>query len=164
MPNESNTSPRRWDPWPVSIISLFVVAIIGFATFVAFCNRHPVDLVAPDYYDQEVRYQDQMDRVKRTRESAAGAAVSFEPAQKAIVIALPAEHCKTQLTGRIDLYRPSARNLDRQFPLAPGPDGLQRIDAADLQTGLWRVRVSWTANRQDYFLDQKVVLGPMETH
>lgn len=159
MPNESNTPPRRWDPWPVSIISFFVVAVIGCATFVAFCNRHPVDLVAPDYYDQEVRFQDQMDRVKRTRESATLASARFDAATKAIVIALPAEHCKSQVTGRVELYRPSARELDRQFPLAPGPDGIQRIDTADLRTGLWKVRVSWTVSGQEYFLDQKLVLG-----
>jgi hypothetical protein len=25
--------------------------------------------------------------------------------------------------------------------------------------GLWKVRVSWTVEKQDYYLDQKVVVG-----
>jgi hypothetical protein len=29
--------------------------------------------------------------------------------------------------------------------------------------GLWKVRVSWTVEHQDYFLDQKVVVGSKDS-
>jgi hypothetical protein len=37
-------------------------------------------------------------------------------------------------------------------------DGTQRLDAKRLRDGLWKVRVKWNANGQDYFLDQPVIV------
>ena len=45
----------RFNPWPVTIIVFFSVAICAAVGFVIFCTRQKVDLVAADYYDQEVR-------------------------------------------------------------------------------------------------------------
>ena len=63
------------------------------------------------------------------------------------------------MTGRIELYRPSAAGMDRAVKLEPDANGVQRLDATGLAPGLWKVRVSWTLENQDYFLDQKVVVG-----
>ena len=35
----------------------------------------------------------------------------------------------------------------------------QRLDASGLAPGLWRVRVSWTSEKQNYYLEQAVVVG-----
>jgi nitrogen fixation protein FixH len=149
---------RRWDPWPVSIIVFFSLAIIGCVSFVIFCTRHPVDLVASDYYDQEVRYQDRLESLNRTRGAQAGS-VSLDAARKAILVHLPREHVASGLSGQVELYRPSAQQLDKRFPLRPGTDGVQTIDAAGLPDGLWKVRVSWAAGGQSYQLEEKIVLG-----
>jgi hypothetical protein len=50
-------------------------------------------------------------------------------------------------------------NLDRQFKLEPNGEGIQMIDASTLEAGLWKVRISWTLNHQDYFVDQKIVIA-----
>jgi hypothetical protein len=49
--------------------------------------------------------------------------------------------------------------MDRTVKLEPDANGVQRLDAVGLAPGLWKVRVSWTVEHQDYFLDQKVVVG-----
>jgi hypothetical protein len=151
--------PRRWDPWPVSIIAFFIVAIIGCVTFVVFCTRHTADLVAADYYDQEVRYQGQMDRVQRTQQRGQLASVSYDAARKQIAIALPATRSRGAATGSVQLYRPSAASLDREFKFEAGPTGVQTIDAAGLEPGLWRVRISWTIDHMDYFIDEKLIIS-----
>jgi hypothetical protein len=58
----------------------------------------------------------------------------------------------------IEFYRPSSPALDRAFPLAPGADASQAVDVSKLATGLWVVRVKWSAGGQDYFLEQKITL------
>jgi hypothetical protein len=50
-------------------------------------------------------------------------------------------------------------NLDREIKLELDAKGVQAIDASSLLPGLWKVRVSWTADQKDYFTDQKVVIG-----
>jgi hypothetical protein len=154
------TVPHPWNPWPASIVAFFVVASIGCGTFVAYCNRHPADLVAADYYEQEVRYQKQMDRLQQTRQNARLASVSYDPSARSIRIALQPNHSGSKALGAIQLYRPSSMNLDQQIDLATDVSGVQQIDAGSLAPGLWKVRVSWSVDKQDYFVDQKVVVEP----
>ncbi len=154
-----NAHPARFNPWPISIIAFFALAIIGCGSFIAFCTRHPADLVAADYYEQEVRYQGQMERTQRAQAQARLTSISYDAASKLIRISLPPQHSQTNASGEIQLYRPSAVALDRRLKLEPDGQGRQTIDATTLAPGLWKVRISWKVAGQDYYLDQKVVIG-----
>jgi hypothetical protein len=144
----------RWNPWPLSIIAYFTVAILGCGTFVVYCNRHPADLVAADYYEQEMRYQGQIDRIQHAQERAQLASVTYDADRSQLRIALPPHQSRENATGQIQLYRPAAMDQDRHVRLEPDARGVQTIDTRDLRPGLWKARVSWTSDRQDYFLDQ----------
>ena len=149
--------PTRRSPWPSAIIGYFVCAALFLGYFVVTAVRHHDDLVAPDYYEREVQFQTQLDSMNRSRDIVPGAAITFEPATQAIVIALPREKAQNA-TGIVELYRPSDARLDRQLPLAIDADGIQRLDARPLQGGLWKVRVKWNAKGQEYYLDQPVIV------
>jgi nitrogen fixation protein FixH len=149
---------KKLNPWPVSIIAFFAVAFIGFGIFIAYCTRHPADLIAADYYEQEVRYQGQIDRIQRAQQRSQQASLRYDPANKLIRISLPPNPFSATATGIIQFYRPSATDQDRQFNLQPDATGIQSIDASRMLPGLWKVRVTWTAGGQEYFLDEKVVI------
>ena len=156
MPNEKK-SPLNL--WPVTIIAFFSVAICAAVSVVIFCTRQKVDLVAADYYDQEVRYQDQLDRINHASSLQAPAKVEYSIATRRIKVSLPAEHLNPSLKGWIQLYRPAASRLDQKLALDVDVAGAQIIDAANLNAGLWHVRVSWKQNGTDYYFDQKLVIG-----
>ena len=143
--------------WPASIVGFFVLAIIFLVTFVAWAMRQREDLVSADYYEREVRYQEQLDSMNHSQATATQVAVTFDPGQQVIVITLP-ENKRRDATGKIHLYRPSDARRDRELPLALNADGVQRLDAKQLDNGLWKVRVKWNANGQQYFLDQPVIV------
>ncbi|MBP9901541.1 MAG: FixH family protein [Verrucomicrobia subdivision 3 bacterium] len=149
--------PAR-NPWPIAITAFFVTAILFFIAFIGFAMRQREDLVSTDYYEREIRYQSQLDSMNRSQSLAAQAVVTFEPAQRAIVITLPAAQTRGA-TGSIQLYRPSDARLDRNVALALNAEGIQRLDARELPDGLWKVRVKWSADGQDYFVDQPVILA-----
>lgn len=150
-------SSRKWNPWPVAIIAYFSVAVTGCVTFVIFCSRHPVDLVAADYYEQEVKYQSRMDSLQAAKSGAVGSHVSYDARAQSIVVSL-ASAPQQAVSGTIQLYRPSAMNQDKMVRLAPDANGMQKIDAAGLAPGLWKVRVSWQAEQREYLIDQTVVV------
>ena len=143
--------------WPASIAGFFVLAIIFLVTFVAWAMRQREDLVSTDYYEREVRYQRQLDSMNRSQSLAAQVVVTFDPTQQAIVITLPGDK-REGASGQVHLYRPSDARLDRELPLALNADGVQRLDAKQLDNGLWKVRVKWSANGREYFLDQPVIV------
>jgi len=149
---------RKRNFWPISIVAFFALAIAAAVVFVAFCNLHPTDLVAADYYEQEIRYQQEMERVRRTRQLSETTGVSFIADQRLIRIAVPAAHAGADLTGAIHLYRPSKAALDQHLKLAVDAKGFQDIRTTGLEPGLWKVKVQWKASGADYMLDEKVFL------
>jgi len=150
-----NKPPRNL--WPASIAGFFVLAITFLATFVVWAVRQREDLVSADYYEREIRYQQQLDSLKRSQSLVAHAVVTFEPAQQVVVITLPAAK-RENATGQVQLYRPSDARMDRELPLALAADGTQKLDARSLADGLWKVRVRWSAGGQEYYLEQPVIV------
>ena len=158
MSTSCRTPSTRFNVWPISIIAFFTVAILGCGTFITFCSRHPADLISPNYYEEEVRYQGQIDRIQHTRERAPLASVAYDSASKRIRVSLPANRTAAKPAGEIQLYRPSAMNLDRSVKLELDPMGVQAIDAASLLPGLWKVRVSWTADNRQFFIEERIII------
>jgi nitrogen fixation protein FixH len=149
--------------WPLGIIVTFALFFTGTVGLVVMAFSQKVDLVSPDYYEQELKFQGRIDRVERTRSAPSQASVGYDAGGKCITVSLPAHQVGHDVSGRIELYRPSASGLDRAIKLEPDTKGVQRVDAAGMVPGLWKVRVSWTVEHQDYFLDQKVVVGSKDS-
>lgn len=145
--------------WPVGVIGFFIVFIAATVGLIAMAVSHKEELVNRNYYEQEIRFQSQIERLARTRQLGTQAAVTYDVAASRISVLLPADHVRRAAIGRIELYRASSAALDRQLKLAPDANGLQVLDATKLSPGPWKVRVSWTVANEDYLIDQKVVVG-----
>lgn len=158
----SLSSPSRppRNLWPVAIIGFFAVFIVWIAGFIVFSTFHRVDLVSPDYYAQELRHQEQIDRRERAQALPDRVRITYDAARQNLTLTLPIEHALLQPVGVIHFYRPSAAGLDQKRPLDVGSDGRQVLDARQLDPGLWRVRVQWTVEGRDYFAEQEVVISP----
>ena len=151
-------TPRN--PWPLGIIITFAVFFAGTVGLVVMAVSQKVDLVSADYYEQELKFQGRIDRVERTRSAASQAAIAYDATARSISIALPPDQARHKVWGSVELYRPSAAGMDRTVGFDPDANGVQRLDATGMAPGLWRVRVTWTAEKLNYYLDQKVVIGP----
>jgi nitrogen fixation protein FixH len=151
--------PKR-NLWPFGIILTFVLFLSGTVGLVVMACSQRVDLVSSNYYEQELKFQTHIDRLNRTQLLTAPAAVTYDAATRRIAVSLPTGRTPRQVSGSIQLYRPSAAGLDRQFDLTLDAGGRQSLDAATMLPGLWKVRVSWSVNGQDYYMDQKIVIGP----
>lgn len=152
-----NHTVKSRNPWPIAIIAFFIVFATFLAAFVVWALGQKQDLVTENYYEQEVRYQAQLNRLNRTQAQAGQNLVTFDATRNCIVITLPA--ARTPGTrGRIQLYRPSNARLDREVPLAVNAGGVQTLDAKAMAAGLWKIRIQWSVNGQEYFFDQAVVV------
>src|SRR6266567_3920664 len=154
-----DSRPPARNLWPWGIILAFVLFIAGTVSLVVLACSQKMDLVSSDYYEQEIKFQNQLDQLGRGRALNSDAFVIYEPATQSIRIALPIAHIRDGVAGSIQLYRPSAAGLDRQIKLDPDPTGSQRVAANMLLPGLWKVRVCWTSGEKEYRIDQSVVIG-----
>ena len=145
-----------FNPWPAGIIAFFVLLLCGMATVVAIAVTHRESMVNDNSYEQELKFQNQIDSVARAQK--AGARLQLNAPAGRFLVVVPAPQLAEKLSGSIEFYRPSAAELDREYPLAPGADGTQSLDVSQLAAGPWQVRVKWSAGGQDYFLEQKITL------
>jgi hypothetical protein len=146
--------------WPIGIIAACALFVAGTAGLIVVACLQKADLVSKDYYEQELRFQGQIDRVERTRRTASQASVAYDAAQRCITVSLPPGQVRGNVWGSVELYRPSAAGLDHAVKLEPDANGVQRLDASRMAPGLWKVRVTWTAEKENYYLEQKVVVVP----
>ena len=159
MKRNTDRTKSRESAWPVAIIAFFAVAVSGCVSFVVFCNLHPADLVSQDYYEQELRYQSQIDRIDRARDIAGQVSVAFDRSRCRITLSLPKEHASAQVNGSIQLYRPSKAGMDERLALKLDPNGTQVIDAKHLSPGLWKVKVLWSVAGHEFFVERKVQIA-----
>src|SRR5262249_41078933 len=110
-----------------------------------------------NYYETEIRYQQQVDRLTQSQKFDSLPIVTYDAATRTIVIALP-DGKSISATGHVHLYRPSDARLDRELALAVNDHGVQILDAKPLSGGLWKVRVQWTTAGREYYCDRSVIL------
>ena len=152
-----NAPNKTRSPWPIVLTIFFILLISGLVTLIIFSSTQHVDLVRADYYEEEIRYQDQLDRLQRTGTMGESIHVSYDPIQQCIRLQLPLAHA-AESAGSIHLYRPSDARLDQHLPLSLDPHGSQTVDARQLRSGLWKVRLQWTLDGKEYFVDRPLVL------
>jgi nitrogen fixation protein FixH len=141
--------------WPYAIIAVFVL----FAGYIGFmvqqAMRTTVDLVSPDYYQQELAYQQRMESVARTAALPAPVEMTYDPSGNRLTVQLPTALASQSIKGQLHFFRPSNQLLDFELPLhASG----QEFSTVKMKSGYWRVRLDFTADKQAYFLEQPLTI------
>jgi len=147
-------SRPRWEPWPIGIAVFLLVFVACVASLITFAVRQKMDLVRPDYYEEEIRYQVQFDRVTRTRALGKAAQLVADIHRREMRVSIPTTHVGGLIRGTIQFYRPSDAGQDRVIPLKPGKDGSQVESMLGLGAGLWRARVRWAAGGLEYSMEE----------
>ena len=141
--------------WPYAIIAAMVLFMGYIAMFVYKAMNQDVDLVSKDYYEQEIKYQDHINMVGRTK-AAGDVVIKYNADAQTILVQLPENFKDQSVYGKIDLFRPSDEGLDQELPLQVGRDLSQLIETNDLEKGLWKVRVNFTAGKEAYYAEQTI--------
>jgi nitrogen fixation protein FixH len=151
------TKPPR-NLWPTAITTFFVIAILGIATFITWAVHQGQDLVAPDYYEREIRFQKELEARGRAHTLSKAPEISYDVNAHTLRIRI-APNSSAKVFGRVQLYRPADARLDQVLPLELDPSGLQQFDTRRLQGGLWKVHVRWVVDGAEFSYHQSVVIA-----
>ncbi|TND08284.1 MAG: FixH family protein [Bacteroidetes bacterium] len=141
--------------WGWKIVFAYVGFIALILTMVFKTMGMRIDLVRPDYYAEELRYQEKIDQSKNNALLSAPLSVTCNGQH--IVLAFPEEMKNTPLEGSVLFYRPSDSRLDFRVNLEPGADGSQRINPP-AQKGLYVVQVEWKAKGQTFYSESTLMI------
>jgi len=140
--------------WGTGIVIAFAIFMGGTISTAVYLMNQDVNLVADDYYDQEINYQQQIDRMERTNQLENKQIVSFDGLT--VKINIPKVLVSKRLKGEIFFYRPSDSNSDIKIPLITDTSGVQIIPVENLAKGYWKIKVSWLSDGNDYFSEERI--------
>ncbi|NDK56337.1 FixH family protein [Pontibacter fetidus] len=151
----SSDKNKSFTLWPYMIIVAMVCFMAYIAMFVYKAMNQDVDLVSKDYYEQEIKYQDQIEKVKRTQ-ALGDVMLNYNQEAKSILLQLPATYKEKSLAGTITLFRPSDDAMDKKLPLQLGRDQSQLLEVQDLESGVWKVRVDFSDGKEAYYSEKTI--------
>lgn len=147
--------PFGWSKGVWFLFGGFVIFILGC---VAFATMQRFDLVAPDYYAQQIGYQSQIDKSNAAARLDERPRVEFRSGDRSVYLTFPDNFDPAQTSGTIRLFRPSNASYDRNLALALGADRTQIIPGDQMVPGLWKVMLDWQSNGEAYYTEEAIVV------
>ncbi len=144
--------------WGWKITILYVGFVIMTLAMVFYFMGQKVDLVTEEYYKEEIKYQDQIDRITNAKALNDPVKVEYSLHEKKVKISFPKSHTGQTIKGNIHFYSPSDSEEDRDFPVKVMDEGIQTIYVGSLRKGLWRIKIRWHAGDKEYYHEQLITL------
>lgn len=143
--------------WGYKIIIVFIVFATGMLTMVTKSLRTKIDMVTPDYYKEELKYQQVIDGKQNAFKLSAP--VSISQPSSAVVLTFPSEMRDTGLKGQLTFYRPSDAGKDINVPLKIDSSGQQLVDKQLFTRGLYKVKVQWSMHDQPFYMEEVITIN-----
>ncbi len=143
----------KWNwGWGIFLsIALFMGILIVIV--ISMMNRE-VDLVTDKYYDKEIKFQQQIDKEKRTAELNDNLKINYS--DNFVTVIFPKDK---KPTGDLYFYRPSDLHKDFKVTIALDNNFSQLLDISKLERGLWKLQISWSVNSNDYYTEKTLMLN-----
>lgn len=135
--------------WGTKIVIAFIVFMIATLSVVVYLMMQKVDIVTENYYEKELKYQDQINRITRT--NALKDTLKINNTGKELVIKFPNTPDKSTGKDFILLYRPSDKTKDIRIPVMTDTLNSQVISIERIEKGYWKLQLSWTSSGSEYY-------------
>ncbi len=116
------------------------------------CMKTPVNLVAREYYRDELAYQAVIDSKKEVAQL--NSQVKLQQEQDSISIRLPREMKDQVVKGQVHFYCAADAGRDRRFDLVVNAAGWQQVSTRTLLPGRYLVKLSWEAGNKHYYTEE----------
>lgn len=137
------------------VIILFLIITIGQAIAIHYFVDY--DLVVEEYYDEEIKYQSQIEKIKRTNNLPE--TLNIKLSNDFIEFEFPSIFQAEKISGIIIFYKPSDDLLDKKEIIELESNNKMYFATSELNTGLWKVKVDWEVDKVKYF-NEKILMVP----
>lgn len=137
--------------WGYRIVVAFVLFMTFIVSMVVYVSTKGADLVAEDYYMQEVNYQDIIDAKSNSVELKQQLKIT-QDAQK-VVMFFP-KGVAQNIEGTIHFYHPQHTDKDLVKAIALSDQKIQSINKSDLTKGNYIVKLLWEEAGKSYYIEK----------
>ncbi len=139
--------------WKIALAFILFGVFIGVLVFRSF--QENIDLVSEDYYQQELGYQQQIDKIANSK--SLNIPLTFAQQAQQLVVQFPDDLTST-VEGEIQLFCPSDMRNDRLVTIALNSDQQQIIPTGKLAKGYYKVKVDWMSGDAAYFTEESIFI------
>ncbi len=143
--------------WGILVTLGFSLFAAGIIVMVAVSMTKNIDLVSDNYYEQGIKYQNQIDMNVNSVEYSDK--IKTELKDSELLIEYSEDLRKGNFSGEIKFYRSSDAKKDFKVNIETGEKGFQHIPVMNLDKGLWKVQFSFKRDNKNYFLEKSIFIN-----
>jgi hypothetical protein len=137
--------------WGYRIVLAFVLFMTFIVSMVIYVSSKGADLVAEDYYKQEVNYQDIIDARNNSIEIKQQIKI-IQDVDK-VVLVFPQE-TNQNIEGTVQFYHPQNVDKDITQTLKLSNQKNQSISKSILTKGNYTIKLFWTTGNKNYYVEK----------
>ena len=135
--------------WGTGIIIFLVLFFIAIFWFVWFSFNTQQDLVVEDYYPQDIKYEERIQKIKNTYNLKEQ--ITLNKKEDHILLTFPKEQEYNKVEGTIEVYRPSDSKLDLSYDIKLDSLHQQKLETSKFLNGKYIVKVEWAYGNLEYY-------------
>lgn len=150
MKQTQNTHAKKygfWN-WGTGITITFIIAASLMLFLVYKTTTVNFDLAEDNYYEQEMKFNNQLLASGNVRSLSAGIKINQD--DSFIKITVPGECIEQHAKGTLWIYRPSSEKNDLHLDMNPDKNGDIFINKNNLITGVYKLKADWQMSGKDY--------------
>lgn len=143
--------------WGTGIAIFYSCFVLAMIFMVIKSSQNQSHLVQEHYYQKDLNYESFRQKRQNATNMSEQVEIKFAGSQKLIHITFPEQ--MSEATGKVSLYRPSNKYLDKTFDLKLNEQSSMSIPVSkEMARGLWKVKVDWNSKGQQYYSEENLVL------
>jgi hypothetical protein len=140
--------------WGHGIFITMTIFIVLMTSFMVRAFNNQEELVAEDYYQQELKYQDRIDRMNNASE--AGEAMRPVVSEGSLTLLFPSSVQGRNISGQVHLVKPNDSRADQVIPLSVDSSGRSSFDTRSWMKGVYHLQVDWNMDGVDHFSEEHI--------
>lgn len=142
--------------WGWGIFIVLVLFIVFIGNLVYKTSKVNVDLISDNYYEKEIKYQEQIDKEQNTLSLKHD--IHILKNKDFIEIVFPVDLDARDISGTIQFFKPDDASLDYMLDINPSSSQSQIINTKAFKQGWWELKINWSHQNIDYYKSEKILL------
>lgn len=138
-------------------IFIFYTAFVVFILLLVFrTSQERIDLVTDDYYQQELKYQEIIQ--KKDNASNLDSGLTYSLRKMDVTFSFPSS--QKEIYGDIKIYRASNKTFDKEFEIDLNDQNQMIVSMDNSPLGLYKLMVLWESDSIGYYVEEDIYLTP----
>lgn len=139
--------------WGYKILFVYLLFVVGILFLVFKASQEKFDLVTPNYYDAELKFQNVINDRQRVAQLSAPPKITHSVNK--VQVEFPHEFLNQDMQGEIYLYRPSNASKDFKRKFTTNKNFIE-ITLDRNFSGSYELKLSWKVNKATFYHEQRI--------